>query len=217
MRKRRSAGKPVARRHPPSAPAPPATPPQGPHAVDATLVARCLQGDGSAWQLLLTRHRPLVLAVARRNGLRADEAEDIFQSVCVTMLERLDLLRDHGSLAAWVATTTARKCWRRTRGQAAERNAARAEDPPGPAPEEEFVLASERAAVQEALRRLAEPCGRLLHRMFVDGDSYRKLARELGLAVGSIGVYRRRCLARLRAELEATGWLRPGGGAHEEA
>jgi hypothetical protein len=35
--------------------------------------------------------------------------------------------------------------------------------------------------------------------------------------VGSIGVYRRRCLKRLRQELEASGWLREArqDGSHD--
>ena len=63
------------------------------HDEDALLVGRCLEGDRAAWAELLTRHRPLIMAVALRNGLRPEEAEEMYQSVCLTMLERLELLR----------------------------------------------------------------------------------------------------------------------------
>lgn len=45
------------------------------------------------------------MAIAHRNGLRGDLAEELYQSTCVTLLQRLDLLCDHQSLAAWIATT----------------------------------------------------------------------------------------------------------------
>lgn len=185
------------------------------HEEDAALVARCLAGEQAAWDQLLVRHRPLVLAVARRCGLGPDEAEDVFQSTCVTLLERLELLRDHRSLAAWVATTTARKCWR-LRGRPRD---AELRDPGLAAPsrpEVEFVAAAEREAVRGALESLGEPCRTLLAALFVEERPYGEVARDLGLAVGSIGVYRRRCLDRLRRILERGGWLSRARGGYRE-
>jgi RNA polymerase sigma factor (sigma-70 family) len=170
--------------------------------VDATLVAASLAGDQSAWAQLLTRHRPLVLAVARRCGMAGDDLEDVYQSVCLTLLERLDLLRDHRSLAAWVATTTARRCWR-LRAARPETALPEGRDP-APGPEEVFAVEAQRSAVQEALAAMPEPCATLLRLIFVEDRSYREVARRLGLAVGSIGVYRQRCLERLRVQLHAT-------------
>jgi RNA polymerase sigma factor (sigma-70 family) len=185
------------------------------HVHDAHLVARCLQGDEAAWQELLVRHRPLVLAIARRSGLGPEAAEDVYQGTCVTLLERLELVRDHRSLAAWIATTAARRCWRLRRARRFD-VAEQAMEAPGapragspPAPDVAFREAVERQAVADAVASMREPCRTLLRRMFVDEVPYAQLAAELGLAVGSIGVYRRRCLDRLRAQLAAAGWL-PG-------
>jgi RNA polymerase sigma factor (sigma-70 family) len=176
------------------------------HVRDAHLVARCLEGDGEAWSELLTRHRPLVMTIARRHGLRGEDAEDLYQSTCVTMLERLDLLRDHQTLAAWLATTATRKCWRmrrRLRGDAALPDDLADE---APSPERAFAEAARTQAVREALADLGDPCAKLLRGLFSEDAPYDEVARSLGLAVGSIGVYRRRCLDRLRARLEAAGW-----------
>ena len=164
-------------------------------------------GDTAAWAELLVRHRPLIMAIARRNGLTGEAAEDLYQSTCLTMLERLDLLRDHRSLAAWVATTAARKAWK---ARADRRDVPLVElASQAPSPEREFADAAEQAAVRDALSRMKEPCRTLLRRMFVDDVPYQSLAKELGLAVGSIGVYRRRCLDRLRKDLHASGWRGP--------
>jgi RNA polymerase sigma factor (sigma-70 family) len=190
------------------------------HEEDALLVGRCLEGDRRAWGALLTRHRPLIMAVALRCGLRPDEAEDMYQEVCLTLMERLELLRDHRSLAAWVSTTTARKCWRAKASRtsvaspAGEGAAPPAEpaDAAAPLPEEVFLENAEQDAVRQALDALDEPCRGLLHGLFIAERPYAELARSLGLAVGSIGVYRRRCLERLRSRLEAAGWLGAAGG-----
>lgn len=183
------------------------------HAVDAQLVGRCLAGDGSAWERLLLRHRPLMWSIARRNGLTPDEAEEVCQSVSLVMLERLELLQDHRSLAAWVATTTARQCWRRRRRVRLETPGP---DPdatvgPAPTPHDEFLAAAEREVVQRALAGLGERCRTLLTLLFVDGWTHARVAERLGLALGSIGVYRRRCLDRLARRLAAEGWARPEG------
>jgi RNA polymerase sigma factor (sigma-70 family) len=182
---------------------------------DAALVARCLEDDREAWSSLLTRHRPLIMAVALRCGLRADDAEEMYQEVCITLLERLELLRDHRSLAAWVATTTARKCWKAKACRRPE-SLPELDDGPGlaeriedsaPLPEQVFAETSEREAVRGAVAGLGDPCERLLTLLFVDEAPYERVAKKLGLAVGSIGVYRRRCLQRLRSRLQAEGWL----------
>lgn len=176
------------------------------HVHDAELVGRCLVGDESAWDELLRRHRPLVISIAARHGLRGDAAEDIYQATCVTMLERLELLRDHRSLAAWVATTVARKCWRRRAERGlVELPADRASD--GPLLEAALVEARQLAAVREALDEMPEPCRSLLRELFVDDLAHADVARRHGIAVGSVGVYRRRCLDRLAKRLRARGWL----------
>lgn len=185
------------------------------HEEDAALVGRCLDGDREAWSSLLTRHRPLVLAVALRCGLRPDDAEEMYQDVCLTLLERLELLRDHRSLAAWVSTTTARKCWKARARRQPESLSGDGESPGleerledgAPLPEEVFAESSEQEAVRQALAGLEAPCAVLLRLLFVEDQPYERVAKETGLAVGSIGVYRRRCLERLRSRLEAEGWL----------
>ena len=66
--------------------------------------------------------------------------------------------------------------------------------------------------MRSALTGLGEPCEELLTLLFVEDAAYEKVAKKVGLAVGSIGVYRRRCLQRLRGRLEADGWLDASGG-----
>ena len=66
------------------------------------------------------------------------------------------------------------------------------------------LLAAERAeAVRDALSRLPWRWQRLLELLMADPPvSYAEISSQLGLPVGSIGPTRRRCLERLRLELQ---------------
>ena len=62
-------------------------------------------------------------------------------------------------------------------------------------------------AVRDALRTLPSRCRQLVEMLFFETPArpYQQVARRLGLAVGSIGFIRGRCLSRLRRELERLG------------
>jgi DNA-directed RNA polymerase specialized sigma24 family protein len=63
-------------------------------------------------------------------------------------------------------------------------------------------------ALREALRELSPRCRRLIHALFFvqPPRSYQAIATELGLATGSIGFIRARCLDQLRRRLEKRGF-----------
>jgi DNA-directed RNA polymerase specialized sigma24 family protein len=62
--------------------------------------------------------------------------------------------------------------------------------------------------VREAMAALDNRCDTLLRALFLESDqSYVATAERLGIAVGSIGPIRARCLARLRTILNERGFL----------
>lgn len=80
-------------------------------------------------------------------------------------------------------------------------------------PEQSLLDSEEAAAQSERVRRLwqefeelGERCRQLLRvLMATPPPSYQDVSAALGIAVGSIGPLRQRCLRRLRARLEARG------------
>jgi RNA polymerase sigma factor (sigma-70 family) len=69
---------------------------------------------------------------------------------------------------------------------------------------EEVILAAERSiGLRQAVNRLDERCRRLIIMLFFapEPPDYAQIAREFGLAEGSIGALRKRCLERLRQEI----------------
>ena len=162
------------------------------------LVKRCLAGDRLAWDELVRSYSPLVYSIATRSGLGADDRDDVFQSTFAAVVKNLGSLRDGQALTKWIITTATRESWRcaRRRGMSAlgEEPAMVTRD---------RIEELERAQVVDAgLKELGGQCEKLLRALFATQNEpdYRAVAELLGIAVGSIGPTRQRCLAKL-AEL----------------
>ena len=173
---------------------------------DSELIQRCLSGDARAWTELVGRYAGLVLAVARRQGLREDQCEDVAQSVFGALARRLEHLRDPGSLSKWLITSATREGWRVARA-ARRMSAAPVEEPHVESGEESLHRLELAHRVRMALDDLGGRCRDLLLALFVETNepNYQQISERVGVPIGSIGPTRARCIAKL-AELlgEAT-------------
>jgi DNA-directed RNA polymerase specialized sigma24 family protein len=63
--------------------------------------------------------------------------------------------------------------------------------------------------LREAMASLTPQCRKLVDLLFFETPArpYADVARELGLAVGSIGFTRQKCMDRLRRQLDILGFL----------
>jgi len=169
------------------------------------LVARVGDGDQDAWDELIERYSPLVWSICARYQLNRQDIDDVGQSVWLLLVEQIAKLREPAALPGWLATTTKRECLRILR-------AARRHEHAGLPPEdqmpsdlaatmiEEEVIAAERdAALRAAFAELPRTCHELLSMLMSDPPpAYTDVSATLGMAVGSIGPMRARCLDRLR-------------------
>jgi RNA polymerase sigma factor (sigma-70 family) len=175
----------------------------------AVLVRRASAGDRQAWEELVERFAPLVWSVCRRLGLARPDAEDAGQQVWLRLFEHLAELREPAALPGWLVTTTKRECMRVLHGrrqQAALTYMAGAGDHDVAAGQvltsvDEALLAAEReAALRDAFRQLRPECRQLLELLAHDPPvRYREISAKLGIAIGSIGPTRGRCLDALRS------------------
>jgi RNA polymerase sigma factor (sigma-70 family) len=180
--------------------------------ADVRLVRDCLRGREEAWEALLDKYKNLIYSIPTRQGIPRDSAADIFQRVCVLLLAELPHLRQAQALPMWLIRVTARECtrWRRQERPGAVRDArtdfADVEDD-APLPEAMLAQLDSEQALRDAVRGLKPRCRELVEMLFFETPSrpYRDVARVLGLAEGSIGFIRGRCLARLTRALRALG------------
>jgi RNA polymerase sigma factor (sigma-70 family) len=127
------------------------------------------------------------------------------------LLTRLPQLREPSALPKWLMQVAHHQCcrWKRQSQRVVSRDA-RPDLPESetPAIAETLVQQTqEEQMLREAIAELAPKCRRLIELLFFETPSrpYREVASELGLAVGSIGFTRQKCIDRLRRRLGELG------------
>jgi RNA polymerase sigma factor (sigma-70 family) len=173
--------------------------------VVVDLVTRARDGDKQAWDALVERYATLIWTICRRYRLGDADAEDVGQSVWLQLVDHLHKIRDPAALPGWLATVTRRECLRvlsAARGSLAGGYVMDVEilpDEQAGTAEQELLAAELHAALREALRDLPLSGQHLILLLLEDPPvPYAEISARLGIAVGSIGPTRRRCLNKLR-------------------
>lgn len=179
---------------------------------DAALVQACRDGDTAAWEALLQRYQRLIYAIPRRAGLSDDMAAEVFQNVCLTLIEHIDGLQQPDRIGAWLVTTARRESWRllrreRTTLALAEDDSETAAVDTALLPDEQLERLESQHSVRRAVNALDERCRTLLTLLFYQPTppAYADIAARLGVPEGSIGPTRARCLQKLQRVLEKLG------------
>jgi RNA polymerase sigma factor (sigma-70 family) len=196
------------------------------HVAETAEVSRLVQasvsGDQAAWNELVRRYAPLVMAVIRRHQLTAADAQDVSQTVWLRLVEHLAGLRKPEALPGWLATTTQRECRRHIR-QAWQalpvdpHAKSAAQQPVTIDLDADIIRAELRQALREGLSELPARDQRLLRLRAADPPaSYQEISRLMGIPTGSIGPTLRRSLDKLRESQAMRAYVRltpttPGG------
>lgn len=174
---------------------------------DARLVRTCLSGHEEAWSTLIAKYKNLIYSIPLKYGATPQDAADIFQTVCLELFSELPRLRKPDSLRSWLITVAAhqsfhltRKVRRRAEDALTDLEAERLGIDPPP----DLMAQVEREQkLREAVAALPARCQEMIRLLFYHQPqlSYREVAARLGLATGSIGFVRGRCLKRLERSL----------------
>lgn len=182
--------------------------------TDEALIAMCRKGDGHAWSALVERYKSLVYSIPLRFRMPPEDAADTFQSVWLDLYSELDKLREPAALRGWLVSATSHKClhWKaretRRAGKALDWDVEIDIADVRPLINEIGLEAEKDQLVRDALRSIPERCKRMLKMLFFEQPPrpYLEVAKELGLAEGSIGFIRGRCLQKMRKALEQRGF-----------
>jgi RNA polymerase sigma factor (sigma-70 family) len=180
--------------------------------TDARLVRECLNGNEDAWAALVDKYKKLIFSIPVKYGFSADDANDIFQSVCLELISELPKLRKPKALPKWLMQVASHKCFHRKRQRQRTETPGDGEQPPEQIvpPQMEGILreAEEEQKLRDALSALAPRCRQLVEMLFFEEPArpYKDVAASLGIATGSIGFIRQRCLDRLRKQLVEAGF-----------
>ena len=176
----------------------------------AAAFAAYQSGDEAAMSDLVGMLTPLLWHTARSQGLDAGSAEDVVQTAWLRLYEHAASISDPQAVLKWVVTTTRREAWAVSRaGRRADLVAEPTVDldratAPSDAPDATLLRGETQRTLWQHLKGLPERCQALLRVVAVaDRPDYAAIAEALGMPIGSIGPTRGRCLAKLRAALEA--------------
>lgn len=181
------------------------------HRSDEELIRECLNGNEGAWHALIDRYKSLIYSVPVRYRIPPQDAADIFQGVCIELYNELPKLREAGALRRWLITVAGHQCfhWKRRRQTRPEHNDE--EELNNLAMDPEPALVEELQQLQllrDAMEQLPPRCRKMIELLFFQDPPipYAEVASRLGLATGSIGFIRGRCLAKMRKILEEQGF-----------
>jgi RNA polymerase sigma factor (sigma-70 family) len=179
---------------------------------DERLVRECLEGNQEAWSALIDKYKKLIYSIPIKYELSRDDANDVFQAVCCDLYSELGKLREPRALAKWLIQATVHKCIRLKRQFSRFADEEISEEIPHSDPAMDSVIAKveHEQILRDAVAAVPARCRQMIRMLFFESTprSYDEIARELGLATGSIGFIRGRCLDKLRKQLETFGFAR---------
>jgi RNA polymerase sigma factor (sigma-70 family) len=179
---------------------------------DSRLIRACLSGNEQAWAALIDKYKNLIYSIPVKYGASPEDAADIFQSVCFELFSELPRLRKTAAFRSWLMTVAAHQSFhwkRKVRRRAEDELTPLEEEKLGVDPSPDLIEQVEQEQMlREAVARLPARCQEMIRLLFYQQPqvSYRDVAERLGLATGSIGFIRGRCLKRLQRALEELGF-----------
>lgn len=189
---------------------------------EAELIARCLEGDSTAWEALYKRYYSRVRRVVgwKRWGFSPNEGEDAVQDVFMELCRSLPKFRGDAKLGTFVERLARNRCISHLRKKTALKRGKEelgyviedgkgAEDAPralaveeGPGPEEAVVKEEESIGLVQALESLGDDCQQIIRLRYYRQLSYNEICALLELPLGTVCSRLKRCLGKLRKNIE---------------
>jgi RNA polymerase sigma factor (sigma-70 family) len=155
----------------------------------------------SAFEALVTRHRPAVMRVCRRVLDRIEDAEDVAQATFVALVRNAGRIRDRRVLGSWLCGVAYRGAIR-MKDQSLRRRAVhnRAGGRVSPRRAEDVADFELRQILHDEVHHLPEDYRTLVVHYYLEGKSSEEVARILNRPIGTVKgrLYRARGMLRLR-------------------
>jgi RNA polymerase sigma factor (sigma-70 family) len=174
------------------------------------LFASYRAGDEARMADLVQILTPILWHTVRSVRLDTATAEDVLQTVWLTLVRKSDTITEPQAVLQWLVVTTRREAWRvakaasRMRPEDLDAAVGQDQTPSAESVEDEVLADDTRSRLWRHIDLLPSRCQALLRVIaFADRPDYAEIARSLGMPQGSIGPTRGRCLAKLRVALAA--------------
>jgi RNA polymerase sigma-70 factor (ECF subfamily) len=179
----------------------------------------CRAGESvSIEQLVLAHHAAIYRYAFRLTGAQVD-AEDLTQQTFLTAQKKLHQLRDAGKALGWLYAVL-RSCFLKSRRKPLPQVAANIDfeveqiTDSGPLAPALLEADLDRRAVQAAVDELPDEFKLVVLMFYFEDQSYKEIASELGLPIGTVMSRLSRAKSRLRAALESAVHAAPHAARH---
>ena len=177
---------------------------------DVELIQRVLEGDDTAFSMLVRKYQKPVHALVWRKIGDFHIAEDITQETFLKAYQRLSTLKEPQSFASWLYVIAANRCstWLRKKRlwtQSLENTSSAALERTTYsgyliAENERVTMETQREVVKKLLAKLQESDRTVITLYYFGGMSYEEISKFLGVSVGTIKTRVYRARQRLQKE-----------------
>ena len=173
--------------------------------TDGELVHDILAGDVGAYEPLVRRWTPRVMAVCHARVRRADVAEDLAQETLLRGLRALHTLSDPEKFGPWLCGIAVRTCldWLKAAART-EVSLSAVEDPDrsrSAVSDDEPARRDELARVMAEVERLPLPYRQVLMQFYYEDCSYKQIATLLGVSQATVNMRLTKARQMLRERL----------------
>lgn len=182
--------------------------------VTEELVRALQRNDKSAWEEFFRQFDSMIRAVIgwSKWHFATEVRDDLFQTIRLSLLEGIPRLQDASRLPGFVKRVCVNRCIDEVRRQVKQReimvSAYRRDgdnwseidlkDDRNMDPVRLCVLSERAAALKAAMQEIDNTCRRAVRQFYMEGRSYKSMAKAEGVSINTVGSRLARCLAKLR-------------------
>lgn len=158
------------------------------------MVAKCLEGDGASWEILVAKHRRRVFNIAYKFTGRHDRAEDLSQEIFLRIFRNLGKFDPAADFSKWLASVARNHCIDNYRSTRREQRTMvddglafdLAMAPSSTDPLRSIEASEAKAFLLEGLATLPEKLREAVVLRDLKGLAYEEMAVKLSLPIGTI-------------------------------
>ncbi len=163
--------------------------------VDAKLVARCIEGDEVAWEIIVRKYSRRIYNLAYRYGGRHDHAEDLTQEIFLRLYQTLRSYDPRaGSFEGWMLRLARNLIIDKLRQERKQRKVAGSDElekldfvqDEAEQPLAALERAQQTALLRAALDKLSPELRESVILRDIEGMSYREIADLVGVPEGTV-------------------------------
>ena len=173
-----------------------------------TLVIKTISGDREAFERLIRSQKDRISFQIRNMTNREGDIEDICQDVVIKVYQSISSLKYPEAFTSWLKTIVARECFKHTKNVSQH---VYLEDLPSDVhfvetdkaclPSAHIERLEQSKEITDAIKKLPETSRKVITMYYNEDKSYKNIAEQMDMEIGTVSINLYRAKRRLRKEL----------------